>query len=565
MARAGTPKSQIVNGQRVMIEPRISAPAIVNQTPRVELPQPKASTDPQRFVDNLEPAIKSGADGIVRLQTEEANRRNDVLGRILDMDSADSQGLYDRTFRREGGTANLAQLTDANTRLATLQGKFRTARQATSSAPGQSQAFEGVQLSELSRQEAVEVGNQALLVQALQGNVETARQIALDTVNFATEDRKVELDNLIAQYDALNGIVSGQEAQVIEQRKEAALAERDGIERTREAITGAIESGQATIEEVQQLTGNRLTDAEKFTLASQIVARARGIMFDIETTPAMPEADGKAYAALESTMEQIDTALNAAEIVQRKIEDGEGFNAAVGFGLKKSVLSWLPGVGEEAIEGTQRADFEREVERLKGALTLPALQQMRGLGAMTEKEFATLSASVSALNTNMSEKAFKEEMQRILDTLVENKKRNAAKRMELDGFSPEEIQQVTGQTTSVSIPKTSRLAYVNNNPGNLRFAGQAGATRGEGGFARFSSPQAGYEALERQVALDASRGLTLQQFISKYAPPSENDTQLYVRQVASSLGASPSSKLSQLDLSKLARAVAKKESSTTVA
>ena len=35
----------------------------------------------------------------------------------------------------------------------------------------------------------------------------------------------------------------------------------------------------------------------------------------------------------------------------------------------------------------------------------------------------------------------------------------------------------------------------NNNPGNLRFVGQAGATPGEGGFAKFETPQAGLDAL----------------------------------------------------------------------
>ena len=49
------------------------------------------------------------------------------------------------------------------------------------------------------------------------------------------------------------------------------------------------------------------------------------------------------------------------------------------------------------------------------------------------------------------------------------------------------------------------LAGKNNNPGNLRFVGQKGATQGAGGFARFSSPAAGYQALKAQIDLDKSR------------------------------------------------------------
>lgn len=113
-----------------------------------------------------------------------------------------------------------------------------------------------------------------------------------------------------------------------------------------------------------------------------------------------------------------------------------------------------------------------------------------------------------------------------------------------------------------SIKIGSRLALVNNNPGNLRFVGQAGATQGEGGFARFSSPQAGVKALQNQIKLDASRGLTLNQFINKYAPPTENDTNLYLKQMIEWTGAQPNTPLKQIDLNTLSRAIAMKESST---
>jgi hypothetical protein len=81
------------------------------------------------------------------------------------------------------------------------------------------------------------------------------------------------------------------------------------------------------------------------------------------------------------------------------------------------------------------------------------------------------------------------------------------------------------------------LSVRNNNPGNLRFANQPGATRGEGGFAKFNSPEEGIEALRRQVYLDTqSRGLTLSQFIAKYAPPNENNTSRYVTYVSQQTG-----------------------------
>jgi len=111
------------------------------------------------------------------------------------------------------------------------------------------------------------------------------------------------------------------------------------------------------------------------------------------------------------------------------------------------------------------------------------------------------------------------------------------------GVSPETIQMMKSQSfnsvgnTTASIPKTSRLAYVNNNPGNLRFAGQDGAVNGEKGFAKFPTPEAGVRALQNQIKLDASRNLTLAQFINKYAPPTENNTSKYIQDVIKVTGA----------------------------
>lgn len=111
----------------------------------------------------------------------------------------------------------------------------------------------------------------------------------------------------------------------------------------------------------------------------------------------------------------------------------------------------------------------------------------------------------------------------------------------------------------------SHLAVVNNNPGNLRFVGQAGATQGSGGFARFSSPAAGVSALASQIKLDASRGATLASFINKYAPPSENNTSQYLTQAIANLKVSPTTKLSSISLPAIVKFMALKESSTKLA
>lgn len=80
----------------------------------------------------------------------------------------------------------------------------------------------------------------------------------------------------------------------------------------------------------------------------------------------------------------------------------------------------------------------------------------------------------------------------------------------------------------------------NHNPTNLRYAKQTEAAgQDEDGFAVFPSDPAGWRAGKAQVDLDQQRGLTIGQFIRKFAPPSENDTEDYLNFVLSHLVIDP--------------------------
>lgn len=76
-----------------------------------------------------------------------------------------------------------------------------------------------------------------------------------------------------------------------------------------------------------------------------------------------------------------------------------------------------------------------------------------------------------------------------------------------------------------------------HNPGHLIWARQRGARPVQLSpqgrlWAGWKSYAEGVEGVRRQVRLDISRGLTLRQLVSKYAPATENDTMTYLRNVA---------------------------------
>jgi len=93
----------------------------------------------------------------------------------------------------------------------------------------------------------------------------------------------------------------------------------------------------------------------------------------------------------------------------------------------------------------------------------------------------------------------------------------------------------------------------NNNPVNLMYAKQKEAS-GEDmdGFAVFPTPEAGWRAAHHQIDLDRSRWLTLKEFIYKFAPPKDNDTDAYLAFVVGELGLDENHLLS--DISKYALA-----------
>lgn len=87
------------------------------------------------------------------------------------------------------------------------------------------------------------------------------------------------------------------------------------------------------------------------------------------------------------------------------------------------------------------------------------------------------------------------------------------------------------------------------NVGHLVWAGQRGAVPvyiAGRNWAGWPTREEAYEGLLRQIRLDASRGQTLEQFISKYAPPTENATHTYIANMEAWVGVPRTTLLSSI-------------------
>ena len=95
-----------------------------------------------------------------------------------------------------------------------------------------------------------------------------------------------------------------------------------------------------------------------------------------------------------------------------------------------------------------------------------------------------------------------------------------------------------------------------NNPGDLRFASQIGASTpgwkspgtpdSPAPIATFDTAAAGVTALFRQVWLQVAKGQTVRQVISQWAPPNQNNTSVYLENVLAWTGLPPDTPVLQL-------------------
>lgn len=120
----------------------------------------------------------------------------------------------------------------------------------------------------------------------------------------------------------------------------------------------------------------------------------------------------------------------------------------------------------------------------------------------------------------------------------------ATDKMPGEDDGPEAIYPVDGPASQYA--QSLKRGERNNNPGNLNYAGQAGAMleRSGGRFAKFQSAYDGLRAMARQLMLYAKRGInSVEGIISTWAPSSENNTGTYVNSISSRLGVDPKAAL----------------------
>ena len=126
------------------------------------------------------------------------------------------------------------------------------------------------------------------------------------------------------------------------------------------------------------------------------------------------------------------------------------------------------------------------------------------------------------------------------------------------------------QTNKIELTKTrlvNQMADIYNNAGNIEvgqgFAGETGETYANGRFVVFDSPQMGLRAIFRDLRTKiAKHDGVLWSIIREYAPPSENNTELYFKHAKMALNGDDM--VGEYTLPKLVKAMVKHENKKEV-
>jgi len=380
----------------------------------------------------------------------------------------------------------------------------------------------------------------------------------------STDQTAVSAKNYITQIDLLARITgetrSQQEA---EQQKSLSAAqlrsnlsqmEAEGQGKAAKELLNFVNASGGYAEALRGFTRNGVPQSEEAMKLYSMTAGQAGEIFKKVASDGLSAAEG--VLALKTAGAEATKSWNAA--------NAEGANFADIFGQKNLI---------QGLDDLAYINKVREIQEKEGIGVIEASKKAQvALTSSTDKStesFTKAQVSILEASKDIQQFGFKVGIYAVgaVDLFAEQLKKVTS--FIEKNFSPEgdivtdtksmwdKVKGFFGgsKTSDWDEQKSSNTelkgaAAKNSNPGNLRFAGQKGATAGSGGFASFESVDQGIVALAKDIngkltgksihgKLD-----TVESLISKYAPPNENDTKAYVEKVSKFLGVDSKSKIS---------------------
>ena len=294
----------------------IRAADIGNAPARTTPPQPTPASIPNR-VGQMVGNVTRDTQGFITNQSAEAAKARELADTFGALNEQGSLAAMMRAERSNLGIdTNLKELQDIQLQLTDIDTGSGLTKTRIEGAAGQTVGQSQREVTQEDRENAVRTSGLAARAAVLQGNINTATQLARDTVDLAFKDRQLKAENLLNQLNYFQGISDDQTGQLLEQDKRQYEAELANIKELKDNIANAMVNG-ASQAEITRLNDANLDDASKLALAQSITARGAGEMrnLDIAQTNASINSSNASVRASNA-----NAALNEAELV--------AFNAA---------------------------------------------------------------------------------------------------------------------------------------------------------------------------------------------------------------------------------------------
>lgn len=391
----------------------------------------------------------------------------------------------------------------------------------------------------------------------------------------AEATRRAELGNVLGRQ--LEAYPEGEPREIARASSEAALSV-PGSTADRLKAYDSLVSGPMQNYRGEQAGKSQVNAAREQRAGNTEARNERKTDYEMREIGTKQAKEAGANIDLDKYREQYDSLKLSAEALRSNTPTD---HQIAGRNLARVLANEKGPMSNQDISGILGNDSESFIDRIKKGAYKEAFGGMApdkrdALIKLAEKKLGAMQANLYAYMDRIEDDASTEKDPEVAEGMRRYVERNVDKTeretwgAQRKAKQPPPAEQPQGSLTGdpdpngpLRIDALEGRAFDNNNPGNLRYAKQDGATENDG-FAKFPTREAGYNALVKQVKLDQGRGLTLTEFANKYAPPEENDTEQWMETVSEKTGLKPGDKIDSMDPDTLARAIAFAESGALI-
>ena len=425
------------------LQPTMKADDLVNPPQPISVPEPVQPEQPDLSPVNN---VAANTQNIITANTEEARRKREKEGELSALLGAQPiTNLFQDNLEQFGATPEaLQELQDIQLQIGNMSTESLGRQSDIARAGGRTMGGAARAVSAEQARNNVRSYGLASRAAVLQGNINTARELALQATNFAFQDRQLKSQNLIAQIDRLQGQVDDQTAQLLETDKRKYEQDLAKVKEMKTAIAEAMVSG-ASQQEIALMQDAETSDDEKLALAQQVVARQAGedrnmAIEDRALSRQQQQAQiDNIYSQISERNQKATDALTSGSVEGTEAKNQKTEKALSVVTMAQELLNH-PGLNNAvgpnflarpASPFGAQADFEAKAEQLKNLLTLDNLNLMSGV--LTDKDIEILSGAASRLGRmDVTQASYKEAVRDVIDT--------AQRAINTNGISAEQAQ-----------------------------------------------------------------------------------------------------------------------------